>query len=886
MATPKEPVHKKISEMTADESRGLMKPVGVPGLPYPMAMLRKTDKGIMEHDVGVVESAQNPLLIPSTQSVERVNGMLFRQMPIPAMMFMLRDLLKKIEPDSKNRIMTVFGDAAFGKSHLFKLVGGIVHPQGPISVDCGGMNMREIFFRTVIDYGQGVKEQLDKRAANGQLSETSLKALEEGFKGSVVTAADGTTTINWDAIGAPRQETTGDKTGNVEDRGDAAERAKKLLESIYAKEGINYQTNAFGIKTVPGEWFESVWSGRPLFLDEFNKSKKGTLDAFQTALQFANGEIDEVTIYNPMAASGDSDSPKALTIKRSDLRAGWHIGVAGNDASDGDTTQELSVSMMTRLNPLRVGEPALRDWTHRIGQVWTGLPVVTLYNLFEGTAKAKPAEFGEWLVKLRKEGLSAEEVKAIPPHEIYFLSNFQETVQAVNQVARYYDTRLRLSNPESELYNQKVYQDMSDEVAAHGDRLHVSFRKVIADFNKAVQAMPEVRNAKEASLTLDLSSVFKAIDLSAVGRTLPGWHRFGANMVRAVQEDIANDTLGMPRSNAALVTICETNGIGSAKLAEGRASKEVKLLADLLKYDELKDLGGTEELMEVRNVLMAGLRSKHKNIQSNDDQVIPLKTLGRVLKEMADQKEPSPKSIVVPNDDPNAVTGTPLLRGQALPNYLLDDPMKSKELELVDFRTALAALAEPKHAKKNRERIWPVDLDDYITDQSTDPGEVEAMNTVKGKSKIKFDLTILAAANGAAKEPVYLYIIDDKERNKMMVVGPEEISSQLASEMKKNGLDYVVKTDNGSIQKINDFLAEGAKVRGENGKLSSGSTQNVIEGLIKAFSALCELAEAEAGDDPNQLTVEKGSTLGQVIHKSKSRPAVYTSIMKPRAATR
>src|SRR6185369_15771095 len=104
------------------------------------------------------------------QSLERVNGMLFRQMPIPGMMFMLRDLLSKIAPDSKNRIMTVFGDAAFGKSHLFKLVGGMVHPDGPICVDCGGMNMREIFFRTVIDYGQGVKEQFEKRVAEGKIS--------------------------------------------------------------------------------------------------------------------------------------------------------------------------------------------------------------------------------------------------------------------------------------------------------------------------------------------------------------------------------------------------------------------------------------------------------------------------------------------------------------------------------------------------------------------------------------------------------------------------------------------------------------------------------------------------------------------------------------------
>src|SRR5688572_8185627 len=127
-------VNKTIASMTKEEVRALMRTIGTPGMPFPMAFLKKGEKGVMEQDVGVIESATNPLVIHSELSSERVRGLLMRQMPIPGMMLMLRDLMAKIQPESKNRIMTVFGDAAFGKSHLFKLVGGMVHPQGPIAV--------------------------------------------------------------------------------------------------------------------------------------------------------------------------------------------------------------------------------------------------------------------------------------------------------------------------------------------------------------------------------------------------------------------------------------------------------------------------------------------------------------------------------------------------------------------------------------------------------------------------------------------------------------------------------------------------------------------------------------------------------------------------------
>lgn len=873
---------RKISELSSDQMKELRIPVGFPGLPYPMAEVRKGANGRMEHVVQVIEEA-GAMSVYSEQSMERVNGILYRQMPTPSMMLMLRDLLAKTRPESKNRIMTIFGDASSGKSHIFRMVGNLTHPEGPIMVDCGGMNMRELFFRTVIDYGKGVKEQFDQRVAQGKVSQQTLDDLKTAFPDSVITK-DGQNRINWDAIGQRRTATDeGGKTSAVEDRGDAIIRAQKVMEAIYAREGIDVQNNAFGIKTVPGEVFESVRTGRPLFLDEFNKSKRGTLDKFQTFLEFANGQRDYVTIHNEMAENGEGESPKTLTITREDVKVGWHIGIAGNDTVDGDTTQELSFSMEDRLKPHRIGEPELRDWKHRISQVWTGLPLVTLYNLFEDHAKAKPAEFADWLVQIRKLGLTSAEQKSIPPHEIYFLQNFQETVQAINQYADYLSDRAKLADPESELLADKKYASMADEITAGARKVRVTFRTVIDDYNHAVQAMPEVRPAKTATLSLSVSAAFKDLNRDAISEPAPGWYRFGANLARKVQESIVNDTVGMPVTGATLIALCEQNGIFPPDYKEAKLSGDKKPIADLLKYDSLKDLGGTDELLEIRGVLMANLRGVYGNIQKQDEFVIPLENLGRAINGMKSAADSGAKTLVLPNDDLNAVNGAPLLKGEAVPSYDMDDSRVEPggSDKLVDYRSVLAALAVPAYAEHNRARIWPDELLECI-DESEHPkaeDDIEAYNSIQGRSRMGFDLTVLAVGD-TKEQKSYMYVLEDKRRNQMIVIGTEDVSPQLKSALTKNGVQYVVRGDDAAIGAINEFVSTGAKVRGDTDELKNGQTQNLIEGLIKAFSAVCELRDVKSED--GQMKVKKGSTLGQIIHSDHAPPKVYTNIIKPR----
>lgn len=869
-------INKKISDLTFDEINALKKPVGIPGLPYPMAMLSKNNQGVMVHDVGLIESYDNPLIVYSKQNIERVTGRLFREMPTPSMMLMMRDLLAKIDPHSKNRIMTVFGDAAAGKSHIFRLIGTLTHERGPIVVDCGGMNMRELFFRTVIDYGHGVKEQLEKRAVDGKILKSSLETLEGAFPGSVI-EKDGKVLINWDAVGARAtklKEGTTNEFETIESYDEAAYRAKKILDGIYAKEGISVQTNAFGIKTVKGEVFESIETGRPLFLDEFNKSKKGTLDAFQTFLQFANGEIDTVTIYNPMAEAGEGDSPKAITINRSDLRSGWHIGVAGNDTTDGDTTQDLSLSMETRLNIVRIGEPEKPDWCHRVSQIWTGLPLVTLYNLNEEKARANPAEFAEWLIGLRTLGLNNEEIQAIPPHELHFLRNFDKTVQAINQVSNYYYDRLLYSNQNSEKYNTKDKKilDMADEIAMGGKRIHVSFRKAIDDFNKAMQNAPEVRGKKQTTLSFNLSDVFNKAKVATIGENVPGWHRFGVNMVRAIVEGIVNDSTGMEKTQNTLLQLAESNGVVIPEYKEGKASGKMTALPELMKFDDLEKFGGTKYLTEVRSVLMAYLKEANAKtpITVSDDNVIGLANLGVALEKL---NAAGGTPFVMPNNDLNTVGNTPLIKGEAVPIYLYDD--STYEGKLADFRMALAALTVPGYAKDNLDRIWPKDMLDWTVDKPT-AAENLAYDVICGRSADNFNMNVLETSDEKGKA-TYLYVVEDRVADKRIVLGDNKISDQLQSALMKNGVSYIVRSENGARDKVNGFLSDGVRARGsDKQQLTAQKTQAMTETLIQAFTAL------GVDEGRGSRNVAKGNRLGDLLCDAKGEPRVHIKILAPK----
>jgi len=885
---PQSVMSKKRSELTAAEIASLKKPVGISGLPFPKVKLVEDAQGNVIHQVQIVQDTRNPIVVYSDMNVKAVNGIMYREMAIPSMMHVTEKILERLAPDRSDRVVALLGDAGTGKSHEFKKIARMAHPDGAIVVDCGGMNMHEILFRTVIDYGKGVKDLFDKRVESGKVSKDTLDTLESEFPGSVIRNDEGAR-INWDAVGRPR--TNGGET--VEDRGAAVRRAKDLMEFLYEKEGIQIQSNSFGVKTVPGEMYESWVTGRPLFLDELTKAIPESLDVLNTVTQVFNGESPTARIYNPMSESGDAldnDSPPYLDFNAGDMRASWMMGVAGNEASDGITTHELSKSLGSRLYVIRVGDASQADWAHRTSQVWTGLPVTTLYTVFQKAAQAQPEAFANFLVSLRQLELSAEEVNAIPPHQKEFLLKFADTVKAANQVATFWHEQDQLAHDDSPLLAQEAYKGLVDELGEGARNIGLTFRTISASYNDAKHKSPEARPVNEAVLNLDLSATFNDLDTSVIGQTAPGWHSFGANLAEAVKWNIVNATVGMNKTRAALMKLAKDNGIVGDDFKEALPSDEIKPLSQLLKFEENVEVAGSAELQALRSIATAAIRAQWKNVRQSDEGIIPMVSLVRAVKELEEQRKASPHTVIVPNDDVNTVSKQPLLAAEAIPVY--DLPEDDSAFELVDYRAVLAAMVAPKYMDENRERFWPVGFTERLDNppDMTQPDKVEPYNIGEGKGKWGFNLTVLNAKDEKGQQ-VYLWLVEDKvhldktdqDWHRYMLVGPAPISPDLESQLAKGGVTYAVKDDPKTVEAVNAFLVEGARVRGEDNKMAVADAREVTEMIVKAFAVQCPLPRVMPGTDPNEQIIPEDATLGAMIHEAKEAPAVFTSIMKPKA---
>lgn len=906
MAEDKKPeslMTKRRIDLTPAEIASLKRPVGISGLPYPKIKLVEDAQGNVQHQVQIVQDTRNPIVVFSDMSTKKVNGIMYREMAIPAMMHMTQKILERTDPSRSDRIIALLGEASYGKSHEFKKIGRMLHPDGAIQVDCGGMNMHEILFRTVIDYGKGVKDLFDKRVESGKVSADTLATLESEFPGAVmrkpVTVPDANSTasyeiesvkINWDAVGKPAKDEEGKTT---EDRGDAVRRAKGLMEFLYEKEGISVQQNSFGVKTVPGELYESWVTGRPLLLDELTKAIPESLDVLNTVTQVFNGESTSARVYNPMSESGDSadnDSPKYLDFNARDMRASWILGVAGNEASDGITTHELSKSLGSRLYVMRVGDAGQADWAHRTSQVWTGLPLTTLYTVFGKAAEAQPEAFGKFLVDLRKLELSADEVNAIPPHQIEFLMKYPDTVKAANQVSTFWSEQDQLSRDDSPLLAQDAYKGLVDELGEGARNIGITFRTITASYNDARHTTPEARPVSEAVVNLDLASTFNNLDTSVIGQTAPGWHSFGANLAEAIRWNIVNATVGMKKTRGALMKLAKDNGITPEDFKEALPSEEIKPLSQLLKFEENPEIGGSEELQALRTIATAAIRAQFKNIRQSDEGIIPMVSLIRAVKELDEQKQAGVKTVIVPNDDVNTIGASPLVAAQAIPVF--DLPEDDNAFELMDYRAVLGALVAPKYMEENRERFWPVGLTERLDNppDAENPEKIEPYNINEGKGKWGFNLTVLNATN-EKQEQVYLWLIEDKARlektqtdwHRYMMVGPEPISPDLEAQLAKGGVQYVVKDDPKTAETVNKFLVEGARVRGEDNQMAVADAKEVTEMIVRAFAVQCPLPRVMPGSDPNEQIIPEDATLGDMIHEAKEAPAVFTSIMKPKA---
>ncbi|MDF3022806.1 MAG: hypothetical protein K0R10_167, partial [Alphaproteobacteria bacterium] len=98
--------------------------------------------------------------------------------------------------------------------------------------------------------------------------------------------------------------------------------------------------------------------------------------------------------------------------------------------------------------------------------------------------------------------------------------------------------------------------------------------------------------------------------------------------------------------------------------------------------------------------------------------------------------------------------------------------------------------------------------------------------------------------------------------------GPGPLQGRIAE-----GVTYVDASKEDATLKINEFLADGARMRGEAGKIQVKEVYGLVEDIIRAVSAAAQVK----GDNSSLLPT--GTTIGDVlvpIALGKSEVAVYS----------
>ena len=127
---------KRKGDVTPEDRQFLEKEFGVPGLPFPMLKMREVDDGkggiTVEPFIGVLEDKDEPLIVTSERSREEVIGMMYRNMPIPSMLPMWREIWRRMQIDSSNRVFMSKGRPGVGKTFLCELAAAIASERPPL----------------------------------------------------------------------------------------------------------------------------------------------------------------------------------------------------------------------------------------------------------------------------------------------------------------------------------------------------------------------------------------------------------------------------------------------------------------------------------------------------------------------------------------------------------------------------------------------------------------------------------------------------------------------------------------------------------------------------------------------------------------------------------
>lgn len=831
---------KPAKRLTAEDYKALEKRVGS-DVPYPMSapgFINTNNGSAIVRYLGVLDV---PMLVHSERSHDEVTGMLMREMATPEMLPMMFKVFSAMNPHNERRALFVKGAPGAGKTYLGELAGRVASPHGAIVVDCTGLNLTELFFETVLDFKASQKfyDLLDEKlkhyneaAGNPDLQDSilnprSIEILRDSLGEAFKENEQGRVSIDWRLAHKSHK----DENGNYLTSRECTEIVKHGLAEVSEKEGLNNSGgNSLGMATQRGPAWRAYEEGRVLILDEFNRAKKGTFGVVHGWLQFMINEKQVCTVNNPLKEKGDRANEN-LVFHRSQMGAGHFVYMTGNKEEDSDEVMELPEALSSRIVSLEVPKLTQEGWQHRFCQMLTGLPVSTIYESQRDVWEQNPAAFGEFLVRMRKQG----ETREIPAYQLHLLARkWRDVLEASANFAKFMDGASKAVNPDSDLYTKSTsLAQLLDEV---GDifkkEVAVDLRKITYFLNEAFLDKPVVRTP----VGIKGPGVMPLLSAEDVPESPEDLHmKLGSHMTYAMLDWIVSISFdrGKPKLGGQLMRLAQDCGIVSASLQEGLATNK-KTFAQLLDSNPYESEDPDVKAEVARDLLCAYMRRLDKNLNADNDKIITVGAVRAVLESMygADlfdgADEDLPEAVVF-NDDPEVAP----VQGVDVVDAIKTDGRAVPTVDLATRTAMLFALAAPATRELNMETIWSRALSKsglLVKDEKGNVVKDPALRIAEGDTESDFAVTTLMVANEDKAQASPLHLVWNRQAKKLLVVGEGALAPELRRAFNGASASYVDRLDAEAASKVEKALLRvaGAEARKQEKSLKNAFLMRVM----------------------------------------------------------
>ena len=773
-----------------------------------------------------------PLIVSSDRTLDEVEGTLLRDTPTPDMLPMFFNVMSAVHPRNARRAMMLIGAPGAGKTFLGEMVGRVMSDAGPITIDCTGLNLNELFYETVLDFNsnQNFYKSIDAKLAQYNeatgnpeaqeraLNSASIEALREGLGEAFHEDKDGHVSIDWKEVKRGHREDPNDPESAFLTSAECSARAKSALEWVGKMEGLEGGSNTLGMSTQEGPAWQAYKEGRVLVLDEMNRAKKGTHGVIHGWMQFVIGEKDHYTFRNPMQEKGD-ESAKSMTFRKSEMGAGHFVFMTGNTVQDSDEVFELPEALSSRIVEERVPDATELSWQHRICQILTGVPISTHFQAQRDRWSKDPEGFGKFVMEARLLG----EKKDVPDFQLDMLRRWDEVLQASENLAKFFFHAAEIVNPDSDKY--KLVKDLNqllDEIdESFKKETSVDFRKISYFLNRAFMPKPVVRppdDEQGARITPLLSSFDMPDDPSKIEQKL------GTHMSYAILDWIVNKTYeqGKHALGNQLMQLASDCGVVEAQLSEAKASKR-KSIITLLDDEPFDSQYRDKRMSWTRDIAVDYLRDTYTDAKFPDDndEILPASIIDRAVAEIEAKDAALPEGAPIEDlallhtdmdhfeSQPFKLTKVYDAAAQMLKGESANIPAPE---ELATQESFLRSLSIPDLRDRNLEAIWNTNFSESGVVANTLEDVVDhALAIAENTSDSGLSATTVMArtidGDGKSK-PTPMHVVWNKNQDKLLVVGEGQISGSLKSAFNSSRVIYVDRMHNDAVMQVKKGLAE------------------------------------------------------------------------------